>query len=221
MTNLEGPIGIKNIIFDFGGVILNISHNMLEDAFRVLGLHNFDDLFNQAQQSELFQKFEKGEISPHEFRNELRRITNLKISDEVIDETWNQIIGDYPAERIDLLKKIKGNYRLFLFSNTNQIHYDFYIEKFRKEFGFEFSTLFHNTYWSFKMGKRKPETDSYLEILTNEKLCAAETLFIDDSKQNINAAIALGLKTLHLQNGMEITDFFRGSSLLIEFTENK
>ena len=117
---------IHNIIFDFGGVIIDISHQRLEESFRKYGVENFDLLFNQALQSELFQEFEKGEITPVQFRKEIRKLTNLDVSDDNLDQLWNQIIGDYPPQRIELLQRIKVNYKLFLFSNTNIIHYDYY-----------------------------------------------------------------------------------------------
>jgi putative hydrolase of the HAD superfamily len=217
MSELKKQHGIKNIIFDFGGVILNINHKKLEEAFNLLGIPGFEDLFSQASQSELFQQFEIGKISPGEFRKGVRSITGLKVTDDTLDWTWNQIIDDYPARRIDLLRKIKDSYKLFLLSNTNEIHFDYYIEKFRTEFGYDFQSLFHRTYWSFKMGKRKPDAGTYVEIMNNEKINPAETLFIDDSIQNITAAANLGIKTLHLQNHMELTDFFHGSTLILEF----
>jgi len=200
---------IHNIIFDFGGVIIDISHYRLEESFRKFGVENFDLLFNQALQSELFQEFERGEITPIQFRKEVRKITDLDVSDDVLDQLWNQIIGNYPPKRIELLKRIRGNYKLFLFSNTNIIHYNFYIEKFKQEFGFDFHTLFDNTYWSFKMGKRKPDLAAFSEILNMEELIPNETLFIDDSMQNIVAANRLGIKTIHLASGLDITDLFK------------
>jgi len=215
MNELHKQTTIKNIIFDFGGVIINISHERLELAFKSLGIHDFENLFNQASQSELFQQFEVGQITPREFRNGVRKLTGLNIQDDILDDTWNQIIGDYPKQRIDLLKALKRRYKLFLLSNTNKIHYDYYINKFRVEFGYDFQSLFHNAYWSFKMGKRKPDPDAYYEILNNEKLVSSETLFIDDSKQNIYAAESLGLKTIHLNNEMELTELFKGSTLII------
>ena len=205
---------IHNIIFDFGGVIIEISHLRLEESFRRYGVENFDLLFSQAMQSELFREFEKGEITPVQFRKEFRKLTNLDISDDILDQLWNQIIGDYPPHRIELLKRIKGNYRLVLFSNTNIIHYNFYIEKFKQEFGFDFHSLFDNTYWSFKMGKRKPDLASFSEIIVKEGLIPEETLFIDDSIQNIVAAKQLELKTIHLVSGLDITDLFKDGLLL-------
>jgi putative hydrolase of the HAD superfamily len=214
MTNHFNCKEIHNILFDFGGVILNISHKRLEDAFRALGVPDFEKFFNQVVQSELFQKFEKGEISPKNFRSAIRDMTGIQVSDDVLDTAWNSIIGDYTPERIDLLVKIKKNYRLFLLSNTNEIHYDYYIGKFRKEYGFDFHSLFHNTYWSFKMGKRKPDPESFIEIIDKESIIPGNTLFIDDSKQNIIAAEVLGIKTCHLSMGLELTGLFQNSLLI-------
>ena len=205
---------IHNIIFDFGGVIIDISHQRLEESFRKYGVENFDLLFNQALQSELFQEFEKGEITPVQFRKEIRKLTNLDVSDDNLDQLWNQIIGDYPPQRIELLQRIKVNYKLFLFSNTNIIHYYYYIKKFKQEFGFDFHSLFNNTFWSFKMGKRKPDLDSFSEIMLMESLNPEETLFIDDSMQNIVAAKQLDLKTIYLESGLDITDLFKDGFLL-------
>jgi putative hydrolase of the HAD superfamily len=207
MKNIKNT-PIQNIIFDFGGVIINISHQKLENAFRELGIQNFENLFSQAVQNELFQNFEKGLISSEEFRNEVKNLTGLRITDNELDHAWNQIIGDYPPHRIELLKEIRGNYKLFLFSNTNIIHFNYYIEKFKKGFGFDFPTLFHTAYWSFQMVKRKPDLDSFTTIIKNERLLPSETLFIDDSMQNIIAANEVGLKTLHLKDGIEITELF-------------
>lgn len=201
-------VEIKNIIFDFGGVIINISHQRVENAFKVLGVNNFESLFNQASQSKLFQQFEIGEINVAEFRDKIRELTEMDISDEKLDEAWNQIIGDYPSKRIDLLNQIKHNYRIFLLSNTNSIHYDFYIPKFEREFGYQFQSLFEKTYWSFKFGKRKPDLKAYYHLIEKNKLEPGVTLFVDDSLQNIIAAQKVGLETVYLNNGLDITEIF-------------
>lgn len=206
-------VEVKNIIFDFGGVIINISHQLVENAFKAMGVVNFEALFNQANQSKLFIQFEKGEITPAQFRNYIRELTNLEITDEKLDETWNQIILDYPPERIALLKEITQNYRLFLYSNTNVIHYDFYIPKFESEFGFSFESLFEKTYWSFKYGERKPDLLSYSRLLAESSLIPSETLFVDDSIQNIIAAQEIGINTVYLTNEVDITDIFQDGKL--------
>ena len=206
-------LSIKNIILDFGGVIFNIDHKKVEDAYRKLGMDNFEVLFSQASQSELFQNFEKGQISPDQFRSELRRISGLNVSDNILDNTWNKILCDYPPHRIKLLNKMKNNYRLFILSNTNIIHYQHYIAMFKQNFGYDFDELFENTFWAFKIGKRKPDPDPYLHILDKHKLKAEETLFIDDSLQNIISAEKLNILAFHLNGEMDISELFKNGFL--------
>jgi len=207
-------VQIKNIIFDFGGVIIDISHKNVEDAFKELGVHNFKELFNKAIQTDLFQKYETGVISDQEFRDTLRNLTNLKVPDETLDDTWNQIIGEYHSHRIELLKLIRTNYRIFLLSNTNHIHFEYYIKKFKKEYAFDFVSLFEKAYWSFKIGCRKPDAEPYLYVLRDSSLKPVETLFIDDSIQNITAAQKLDIKTIHLDQETDITKLFNEGYLL-------
>lgn len=199
---------IKNIIFDFGGVIFNIDHKKVETAFRNLGLDNFEELFNQASQSSLFRDFEVGELEPGEFREKLRELSGLNVSDEILDQTWNEILCDYPPHRIELLKSLKENYRLFLLSNTNSIHYDHYINLFKKQYAYDFTSLFEESFWSFKIGKRKPDPDPYTHILNKLGLLPEETLFIDDSIQNIDSARDLNIFAFHLDKGMDVSELF-------------
>ena len=204
---------VKNIIFDFGGVIFNIDHKKVEKAYRKLGMDNFEALFNQASQSELFQEFEKGKISPAHFRAELKTITGLKVSDKILDDTWNQVLCDYPPHRIELLKGIRKHYRLFLLSNTNIIHYQHYISMFKQNFGYDFNELFDDSFWSFKIGKRKPDSDPYIHILDKHKLNPGETLFIDDSIQNIISAEKLNVLAFHLNIGTDVSELFENGFL--------
>ena len=97
---------IKNIILDFGGVIINIDHHKVENAFRELGMADFETMFNKAIQSNLFKNLETGKITPDEFRNSIREISGLNVSDRKLDETWNLIINDYPPHRIELLNHV-------------------------------------------------------------------------------------------------------------------
>ena len=212
-------IAIKNIIFDFGGVIFNIDHRKVENAYRKLGMDNFDLMFNQATQTELFRLFETGHITPTVFRDRLRQITGLRVDDDLLDHTWNQILCDYPPHRIKLLLRIRGNYRLYLLSNTNSIHYQHYISKFTREFGYEFNELFDDTFWSFMIGKRKPDPDPYLHILEKHRLNPAETLFVDDSIQNIIAAEKLNILAFHLEDGTDVSDLFDNDHLRQDILE--
>ncbi len=206
---------IKNIIFDFGGVILNIDYQLTIDAFKEIGMDNFEKAYSQASQIHLFDNLEKGLISPKQFRDGIRIASGLDLSDEKIDYAWNKIILDLPESRIDLLMKIKNNYNCFLLSNTNIIHYELYIKQLHK-FGLQnFDEIFRKTYFSFEMGMRKPDSEIFEFVLNQQQLIANETLFIDDSIQHIETANKLGINTYHLQKGSDITELFNKNNQLI------
>ncbi|WP_320051816.1 HAD family phosphatase [uncultured Acetobacteroides sp.] len=199
---------IRNIIFDFGGVIINIDYHLTAKAFEGLGVTNFKNLFSQASQSNLFDNLEIGAISPSEFRNELRRIINLDITDEQLDNAWNAMLLDYPKHRLAFLSMIKDRYRTFLLSNTNQIHMDCYYASLLKEHGINgLDSLFEKLYFSHEVGLRKPDPAIYQLVLDQNKLKAEETLFIDDSAQNLSTPNSLGIQVYHLTNGEDVVDF--------------
>ena len=200
---------IKNIIFDFGGVICNIDHLIPERKFKELGIRNFDKMYSQAQQNNLFEDFEKNLISPKKFRNNIKSLIDRNISDEQIDEAWNSMILDIPKNKIDLLLKLKHQYRIFLLSNSNIIHYKVYINDFKAKSGLEnFSDLFEKAWFSFDLQMRKPVKEIYEFVLKDANLKPEETLFIDDSIQNIKPAEELGIQCIFLKNGMDILNLF-------------
>jgi FMN phosphatase YigB (HAD superfamily) len=199
---------IKNIIFDLGGVILNIDYNLTAQAFKNLGVSNFDELYSKAQQSELFDSMETGMVSNQEFRNGIRDTIKLKLSDEEIDNAWNAMLLDLPSERIELLRKLKGEgYRLFLLSNTNQIHYDAYTKNLKKEHNVEgLEEFFEKTYFSHQIHKRKPLKETFQFVLDDAELNAEETIFIDDSLQHVLGAKEAAINAFHLEG--DILAFF-------------
>jgi glucose-1-phosphatase len=199
---------IKNIIFDFGGVILNINYHLTAQAFEKLGVKTFEKFFSQATQSNLFDSLEVGAISPAAFRNELRRIINLDITDEQLDDAWNAMLLDYPKHRLEFLHNIRRRYRTFLLSNTNQIHQDCYYAALIKEHGIShLDSLFEKLYFSHEVGLRKPNPAIYQLVLQQNNLKPNETLFVDDSIQNLAAPQALGMQVYHLANGEDVVDF--------------
>jgi len=207
---------IKNIIFDLGGVILNIDFQRAADSFQKLGLQDFNGLYSQAEQVELFSRLEKGLISPEKFRNDLRKLIKLPISDKDIDSAWNDLILDFPPARLQLLKDLRKNYRLFLLSNTNSIHADFYNRNLRHTHQIDgLEDLFDKVYYSHDIALRKPDKEAFEYLLNAEQLKPQETLFIDDSYPNILTAKLLNMHTLYIDKAkaMEITDFFENAKL--------
>lgn len=207
---------IRNIIFDLGGVILNIDFERSATAFKNLGIDDFDQLYSKAVQNDLFSDLEMGKISAEDFRNELRKLSNLPLSDEQIDHAWNAIILDFPPERLALLQNIRLNYRCFLLSNTNKIHYNVYQADLRNNHGIDgLESLFEKAYFSHDLGLRKPNANIFEYVINRHHLKLEETLFVDDSMQNIEAAEALGLQTLYidLNKNQEISDFFSNEEM--------
>ena len=195
---------IKNIIFDLGNVLYDIDFNIMYDQFRELGIPDFQNHYTLNQSDELFFDLEKGFIDEVVFCNRFNQLYNLSLSHGQIINAWNSLLKGYRKESMDWIKANQQKFPMFLFSNTNQIHFNFFIPQFEREIGGDFEALFKTPYYSHKMGMRKPDPASFQYILDQEGLIAAETLFIDDNEPNVMAAASVGLKVLYLQPGMLI-----------------
>jgi glucose-1-phosphatase len=196
---------IKNIIFDFGGVFIDVDYKRTEQAFIDAGIGNFSELYSQHSASPLFESLEKGETGIADFFKQLRSDTGVALSDEKITACWNSILGKYYPAAIQKAKALREKYRLFLFSNTNAIHYERFMDIYREQFGQEnFDELFDKVYYSHAIGLRKPYPESYTWVVNDAGINAAETLFIDDTLVNIEGAARAGLQTLHLEPPMKL-----------------
>lgn len=190
---------IKNIIFDLGGVLLNVDYDAPVRAFTRLGVQGFDQLYAQAHQSDLFDQLETGKISPDGFRDKIREYCHCKLTNQEIDEAWNSILLDFPRDRYEFLLALKKQYRLFLLSNTNAIHISCFEEDLRKKYGKNiFNEVFEHCYYSSDLGMRKPHPETFEKVIQLSGLNAGDTLFIDDSIQHIEGATKTGLHTLWL-----------------------
>jgi len=206
---ITGIERIKNIIFDFGGVIINLDRQLSIDEFRNIGISDFKEVYEYAVRTKLFENFEKGDISPAFFRDELRKFIPGRITDKEIDRAWNAILLDIPPERIKLLERLKLLYRTFLLSNTNIIHYEYYTQNLQKHYGYhDFSQLFEKDYFSHRIGLVKPGKEIFDFVLKESGLDPHETLFIDDLAENIEGAKRAGLSTCLLPPQQSITSLF-------------
>ena len=200
--------GIKNIIFDLGGVILNLDNQRTTDAFVALGLKNIKEYFGHGHAASFFKDYETGGITDRQFIDAIREVTGLNVTDEAIIDSWNALLLDFPPERIHLLKELEKRYRLFLFSNTNALHLAALRSIYTKTFGSgSLEDLFEKTYYSHLLGMRKPDMASYEYILKENGLNAPETLFVDDAIINVEGAEQAGLKGLFLRPGISLLDF--------------
>lgn len=197
---------IKNIIFDLGGVLLNVDYHKTSRAFKNLGFSNFDELYSQFTANDLFEKLETGSISEDDFYQALMHY-HPAITPEQIKIAWNTMLLDFRPASLDFLESLKGKYRLFLLSNTNSIHHTAFKSIFVQETGREsIDAYFEKAYYSHLIGKRKPYADTYQFILQDGGMLPEETLFIDDSINNIEGAIGTGIQTHHLKDSERIED---------------
>jgi putative hydrolase of the HAD superfamily len=202
---------IRNLIFDLGNVILNIDTKLSEIAFAKYGMNDFEKLYTLASQNELFDRLEVGSITENEFYDEFRKVTGCKLDNQILEQCWNALIMDFPAARIEMLKRLKneGKYRTFILSNTNIIHYRFYTALLKRTYGINgLESLVEHAYFSHEIGLKKPNRDIFDYVVANSHIKPEESIFIDDNEANIKAANALGFNTIFLKdNDMENLKF--------------
>lgn len=195
------------IIFDLGGVLLNINYHLTRQAFENRGILNFDAMYSQADANELFQRLETGTIADQDFYRELNIQAGLELSESEIKEAWNAMLLDFRESSLDYLETLRPRYKVFLLSNTNYIH----LEEFQKIYQrlgrkVPFDSLFDKAYYSCKIGLRKPNRDIYEYVIKENDLIAEYTLFVDDSIQNVEGAISTGLGGKVLAGGSLIEE---------------
>lgn len=199
---------IKNIIFDLGGVFIDIDFNKTKTAFENYGIMDYATKFSQHHASPFFQDFETGKLSAEEFLEEFRKKFHTDLSDEQITKAWNAMLGHFATEKMEWLTGVNKHYKTYLFSNTNILHQQQFEPQFVQEVGHRLQDYFLHTYYSHDLGLRKPTVESFEKILEEQGLDKNETLFVDDTIGNIEGARNAGLSTffLDLANGKKLQD---------------
>ncbi len=196
---------LKNIIFDLGGVLINIDYKKTERAFIELGFDNFEAMYSQFTADAIFEKLETGKISNKDFYDKLISLSNNKIRAAQIKKAWNEIVLDWRVESLNFLETLSPKYKLFLLSNTNAIHHECFSNSLKIETNrVEIDSLFTKVYYSHEIHFRKPNRDIFEFIAKDTTINMVETLFIDDSSNNIDTAKLLGFKTHLLLEGERI-----------------
>lgn len=199
---------IKNVVFDLGGVLINLDFDNCLNAFRKAGFQDIEKQACQFRGKGFFFQFELGEISPEEFREAIRKEVSEALSDHEIDDMWNLMLLDIPREKLDLLLKLREHYMVYLLSNTNRIHWDYACEQMFCYRGFRVNDFFEDIFLSFEMHKAKPEKDIYEQMMKEANILPEETFFIDDSAINCQAAISLGIQSYHYHIGEDLSSLF-------------
>jgi glucose-1-phosphatase len=198
---------VKQIIFDLGGVLINLDFQATSDAFKKLGAANFDAAYTQLKQSEVFDRLDRGEISDEDFRNYLREFMPQSVSDEALDAAWNAMILDFPAARLQWLLELKERMPIYLLSNTNHIHVRHFSAYLKAAQGVnDLKTYFNRAYYSCEIGLRKPDVAAFEFVLQENNLLPHETLFIDDTHHHVAGALQAGLQATLLEKQQRVED---------------
>lgn len=209
---------IKNIIFDWGGVLIDITMDRFLDTCVKYGLSVTSDEITGSHKGGLYLDYETGLISDSEFRDGIRNHiykdtdnnTNVNtLSDKEIDDIWNSMIENIPLRKLELLFDLSRKYNLYILSNTNAIHWNYASDRVFQYNNINLKKIFKKIFLSYEMHLVKPDKEIFLEALKEGKMKAEETLFIDDSKANCDAAESVGINTYHYKIGEDLYEIFK------------
>ena len=197
---------ISALLFDLGGVIFDLEYNKTIEAFEAIGLEDAEHLYNQFNQSKIFDEFEIGSISGNEFISLLQEKIPQKVSQSKIKEAWNAMILGFEKSKLEQIKKYSEKIPCYLLSNTNEIHLE-YIQTLLQQVPFKnLELLFKKCYYSHIIGKRKPHRETFEWVLNDMGYAPEDVLFIEDSPQHIEGAKKINLNTLYFTNERSLDD---------------
>lgn len=190
---------IKNIIFDLGGVLFDINYHLTAEAFEKLGVNDFKNIFAKKGQADVIDRLEEGKIGVEELTKELSVLCGTTLSQKEVIDAWNEMLFNIPTHRFELLDELRKKYRIFLYSNINEIHEVGVHQRLKEKHGIlNLENHFEKVYYSHLIGIRKPNKKGFLYIIDDQQLNANETLFIDDSPQHVEGALKAGLQAVWL-----------------------
>ena len=199
---------IRNIVFDLGGVLVNLDFKAAINGLQEAGFANVKEQLLAFDRNGIFQKFELGEMSADEFRTAIRENSTIELTDEEVDNLWNAMLLEIPREKLELILELRGKYMVYLLSNTNSIHWDHVCKNAFNYRGFRVEDYFEETFLSYEMHLAKPDKAIFVKVLHDANLLAEETLFIDDSEANCKAAQEVGIHAHHYHVGDDLSKIF-------------
>ena len=200
---------IKNLLVDFGGVLIDLDRSRCIDSFAQLGCRDIDRLLGICHQEGFFSRHEQGLISSEEFRNGIRGMTSLPLTDAQIDAAWNSFLVGIPSYRLECLLRLRRRYKVFLLSNTNEIHWQWACSNAFPWQAYRVDDYFDKIYLSFELKLVKPDPEIFKTVLADARIRPEETFFIDDSDKNCQVAQSLGISTYTPAAGEDWRHLFR------------
>ena len=199
---------IKNIVFDLGGVLVDLDFKSAINGLQKAGFANVKEQLQAFDREGIFQKFELGEMTDEEFRSAIRENSTVTLTDEEVDALWNLMLLEIPREKLELILDLRGKYMVYLLSNTNSIHWDYVCKNAFNYRGFRMDDYFEETFLSYEMHLAKPDKAIFEKMLNDANLLPEETLFIDDLEANCKAAEEVGIHAHHYHIGDDLSKIF-------------
>jgi putative hydrolase of the HAD superfamily len=188
----------KNILFDLGGVILDINVQATLQGFYELGFPATLMEYPNSMKTDVFFRYQTGKLNTVQFRNEIRKMAGIDMTDQAFDNAWNATLVRIPRERTELLKKLSGHYDLFLLSNTSELHVKVFEKMYLDTAGESMHRVFKKIYYSHEIGWHKPDFEAWEYVIRDAGINPEETLFLDDDIHNIKASQELGFQAIHI-----------------------
>ena len=187
------------MIFDLGGVLVDLDWQRCVDAFKAIGADKMEQILSTTHQEGFLLDYEQGLITTDDFRNQVRAITERKVSDSEVDAAMNALLVGLPEEKLQLILALKKKYKIFMLSNTNETSYTYIVENYFEKRGKKVEEYFDKVYLSYEMGLSKPDKRIYQQILDESGFAPQECLFLDDSEANLIPPREMGLHTLYVE----------------------
>ena len=201
--------GIKNLLIDFGGVLINLDRQRCIENFKKMGLLDVDKMLGVCHHQGLFVEHEKGLITTSEFHDQIRNKIGKEVSDSEIDVAWNSFLLDVPTFKLDLLLKLREKYVVYLLSNTNEVHWEWSRQHAFAYRGFQVEDYFEKIYLSYEMKMAKPDPEIFKAVIEDAGIDPLQTFFIDDSEANCETARSLGISTYTPKAGEDWGHLFK------------
>jgi len=201
--------GIKNIVFDLGGVLITLERDEAVKRFKEAGLKNAAELLNAYHQRGIFLKLEEGKLSKEEFYDAVRKEARTFISDETINHGWMGFLKELPENKLTMLEELRQKgYQLYLLSNTNPIIMEWAFTPAFSPKGKSIDKYFDKLYLSYQIGYTKPNPEIFHYMFNDSGMIPSESLFIDDGIANVEMGEKLGMKTFLATNGEDFSHLF-------------
>ncbi|SHF00094.1 putative hydrolase of the HAD superfamily [Bacteroides faecichinchillae] len=191
---------IKNIVFDFGGVIADISRDKAVQAFFKIGLKDAEIRLDKYHQTGIFQELEEGKLSVDEFRKELSKLCSRELTIEEVQQAWMGFITGIDIRKLDYILELKKSYRIYILSNTNPYVMSWACSPQFSSQGKSLADYCEKLYLSYQIGYTKPEPEIFNFMIKDSKITPSETIFVDDGSVNIGIGKKLGFYTFQPQN---------------------